>query len=110
MISEAGGWDMLVGVYGSTNPFTFCSTQGTWGSGWTPYDGQDVFAGPHAHKNVKNGRSGVNSACLLPDGMTTYVATDGSAKAADFRGRVMSVGTLPDGSLAFKNFWPQGGF
>lgn len=111
MLAESGNWDMLVGVYGATNPFGFCAGAPTWGAGWSVNSGGAWnYAGPHARKNPKADRDGFDSGCFIPNGFTTYVATDGSAKAVDFRGRLMEIGTLADGTKAFKRFYPQGGF
>lgn len=108
MISESGSWDYLVGVYGSSNPFQFCGTNGVWGPTWSQWSPNSVFAGPTTLTRVKDGRSGVASQCLIPDGMTTYVATDGSAKAVDFRGRILERVQRGDGVFVFKRFWAAG--
>jgi prepilin-type N-terminal cleavage/methylation domain-containing protein len=109
MIAESGNWDMLVGVYGSTSPFGFCAGAPTWGASWSvPGKSGWNFAGPHARKNPVGDRSGFSAGCAYPNGGTTYVATDGSAKAVDFRGRLMEVVTRGDGTKVFKRFWPEG--
>jgi prepilin-type N-terminal cleavage/methylation domain-containing protein len=108
MISEAGSWDYLVGVYGSSNPFTFCGGDGVWGPVWSAFAGKNVYAGPTTLTRPKNGRNGVATDCLIPDGMTTYVATDGSAKAVDFRGRILERVQRSDGTWVFKRFWSAG--
>lgn len=106
MISEAGNWDMWVGAFADSNPFTFC---GTWGDGvWGAYGGQYSFAGPTATTRPKSAqRSGI-AGCFIPDGATTYVSADGSARNQDFRGRVMEKRQLSDGTWALVKFWPQG--
>ena len=105
MISEAGNFDYWVGEYADSNPFTFCSS---WGAGWSPYGDNYTIAGPTATTRPKTAvRSGV-AGCYIPDGMTTYVAVDGHAKAEDYRGKVMAKQQLPDGTYAFVKFWPQG--
>ena len=108
MFSEAGNWDMLVGTFRMDRPFSFCSRDGTWGAGKSPYAGQYVYAGPHAHKRVRDGKTGVGSDCHYPDGLTTYVAPDGSAKSVDFRSRILERAQLPDGRLVYVRFWPDG--
>lgn len=107
LIAESGNWDMLAGVYANM-PFTFCGGVPTWGSGWSIGTGSWNYAGPHATKGVKGDASGFSSGCTYPNGLTTYVATDGSAKSQDFRGRVMEIKTLSDGSEVFTKFWPDG--
>lgn len=108
MISESGSWDYLVGVYGSATPFQFCGGDGVWGTGWSQWAGKNVFAGPTTLTRTTNGASGVATGCLIPNGMTTYVATDGSAKAVDFRGRILERVQRSDGVFVFKRFWPAG--
>ncbi len=103
MISESGEFDMWVGVYGSTTPFVFC---GAWSGTFNPHGGY-VISGPSASTRALNGASGIGS-CVYPNGMSTFVATDGSAKAMDFRGKVMEKITLADGTRAFRRFWPLG--
>lgn len=103
LISEAGNWDYLVGVYGSTAPFSFCAK--VWGdNNLNP----GTYAGPSTTTRTVKGMSGLTSTCYIPNGRTTYVATDGSAKSLDFRGKLMEVMTLSDGTKAFKRFWPRG--
>jgi prepilin-type N-terminal cleavage/methylation domain-containing protein len=103
LVSESGEFDYWVGVFGSTTPFVFCSN---WGAGWSGWSGSTI-SGPSTTTRAKNGASGV-AGCVYPDGMSTYVAADGSAKAQDFRGRVMERMQLSDGTWAFKRFWPNG--
>lgn len=103
LISESGQFDMWVGVYGSTTPFVFC---GAW-SGTANVWGGYVISGPSATTRALNGATGVNG-CAYPNGMSTYVAADGSAKSQDFRGKVMERMQLSDGTMAFKRFWPNG--
>ncbi|OJU63106.1 MAG: hypothetical protein BGO01_00120 [Armatimonadetes bacterium 55-13] len=105
LISEAGNWDYLVGVYGSTTPFVFCGGWGTAASAWPAPSW--AIAGPTTTTRPLGGRKGVGN-CEYPNGMTTYVAADGSAKAQDFRGKVMEKVQLSDGTWAFKKFWPAG--
>jgi prepilin-type N-terminal cleavage/methylation domain-containing protein len=102
MISESGAWDYFLGPYDSTTPFDFC---GNWDSPYTEY--ATVYSGPTATTQTIDDDNGLDT-CAYPQGRTTYVAADGSAKSADFRGNVMAVITLSDGSRAFKRFWPAG--
>ncbi len=103
MLSESANWDMwwTVGDYAFKNcvRWTPEATYSSYGTQWG-------FAGPHAMKRAIDGRRGVNAACLIPNGMTTYVATDGSAKAVDFRGRIMERKLLADGTYIFVRLWP----
>jgi prepilin-type N-terminal cleavage/methylation domain-containing protein len=98
MIAEAGNWDMWFGIFGQGTQLGFCSN---WGSGWTQPGKQDIF-GPHARKRSKVPLTG----CRWPDGMTTYVATDGSAKSVDYRGRVLGRKQLSDGTWIHPLMWP----
>ncbi len=104
LISESGQFDMWVGVYGSTTPFVFC---GAWGGAANVWGG-GVISGPTATTRTIGSATGVHGSCAYPNGMTTYVAADGSAKAQDFRGKVMERMQLSDGTWAFKRFWPNG--
>jgi prepilin-type N-terminal cleavage/methylation domain-containing protein len=108
MFSEAGNWDMLMGTFRMDRPLSFCSRDGTWGAGKSPYAGQYVFAGPHARKLPRDNKTGVGSTCEYPDGYTTYVAPDGSAKTVDFRSKILERAMLPDGREVFVRFWPDG--
>jgi len=101
MIGEAGNWDMLWGVYGDA--LGYC---GGWGS-WTAIPNDWDLAGPHARKRSQY-HTGFDPGCYWADGMTTYVATDGSAKAPNYRGFILAnTITLPNGALALSVFWPD---
>ncbi|HSH96517.1 MAG TPA: prepilin-type N-terminal cleavage/methylation domain-containing protein [Roseimicrobium sp.] len=106
MIAESGGWDFLVGIYGSDAPFTFCGTNGVWPADWTAHPGKSIFAGPAALKNANGGRNGFSTNCEIPDGQSTIAATDGSAKSMPYRGRLMETVQRSDGTWVFKRFWP----
>lgn len=106
MISEANNWDYWVGVYGDSNPFTFCSSG--WGTGWSAWPTGWSYAGPTTKTRPEAGRSGVESGCLIPRGRTTYASVDGSAHQSDFRGQVMKTTQLSDGSYVLARFWPAG--
>ena len=108
MIAESGGWDFLVGVYGANTPFTFCSTNGTWGADWSPHAGQLVYAGPSATTRTQNGQSGIEAAgCFIPRGRTTAVMTDSSARALDYRGQVLKQEEV-NGINYMTYFYPDG--
>lgn len=108
LVSEAGNWDYWIGVFGYPNqrPFVFC---GGWNpaaaSAW-PSPGWGIASATTTTRPL-GGRKGVGN-CEYPNGMTTYVAADGSAKAQDFRGKVMEKMQLSDGTMAFKRYWPAG--
>lgn len=104
LLTEAGAWDYMIGPYGATNPFVFC---GNWVAPYNPWP--TIYAGPTTTTRPDLGRTGIQAGgCYYPRGKTTYVATDGSAKVVDFRGRLMELVTLSDGTKAFKRFWPRG--
>lgn len=89
LVSEAGSWDYLVGVYGAASPFTFCSTNGTWGVDWSPHAGKNVYAGPSATTRTQNNLTGIGATCTVPRGRTTAVMADSSARALDYRGQIL---------------------
>jgi prepilin-type N-terminal cleavage/methylation domain-containing protein len=107
MVTEAGSWDMLMGIYGDEQPFSFCGNNGVWNSSMSAYPGSFVYAGPFARKTPVNNRTGVGSVCQFPQGRTTYVATDGSARSSDFRGRILEQAQRADGAWVFKRFWHE---
>jgi len=102
MAAEAANWDFWwsVGDYA----FKSCvvwqpeATYSSYGVGWG-------FASPLAMKRPDGPRSGINTGCYFPKGMTTYVATDGSAKAVDYRGRLLERTTRADGSVVLRRLW-----
>lgn len=106
MISESSNWDMMVGVYDSGTPFVFC---GGWGAGeWSAWPAPAWgIAGPTATTRTINGATGVGN-CAYPNGRTTWVAVDTSARSSDNRGDVMKKIQLADGTFAFERFWPEG--
>lgn len=109
MISEAANWDLWwsFGTGGESYAFGFCVR-------WTPeanfssYGTKWGYAGPTAYKRPNpSSRRGIDVGCFIPNGLTTYVATDGSAKALDFRGKMLQrsqVGTV----WVLNRFWPDG--
>lgn len=98
MVAESGNWDMWWGVYGQGFQMGWCAN---WGAGWTQSGNQDIF-GPHARKRSRV----ANSGCRYPNGFTIYAATDGSAKAVDYRGQILGRRTLADGSVIHPRMWP----
>ncbi len=82
LITEGGNWDGWFSLF--DNPMGVCVR-------WVPdvYNSNNggFLFGITATTRYKNSRSGLynSTTCLLPDGLTTYVRTDSSAKAVDFR-------------------------
>ena len=111
MCTEGAMWDLWIATLGFQGPLD-------WSVTWVPgvYNLNGVFSfnatGPHARKRPVSGRSGIGTAtaAFYPNGITTYVATDGSAKAVPYRGRLWERAQLSDGSWVAKRFWSPGGF
>ncbi|HSH96516.1 MAG TPA: hypothetical protein VK968_20370, partial [Roseimicrobium sp.] len=97
MISESGNWDNWWGIYAKDTQMGFCAN---WGPGWSAPGKSDIF-GPHARKRSKVPQEG----CRYPNGMTIYVATDGSAKALDYRGKILERTQRADGTWILKRMW-----
>lgn len=110
MIMESGNYDSWL----------LSHTTNTSPTGWTfvmtaaPSDGcqhytalgnrlvNNKVVGPHARKSSK---VPTTSGCYYGDGRTTYVATDGSAKSVDYRGRVFGKKALGL-NWVLPIFWP----
>jgi prepilin-type N-terminal cleavage/methylation domain-containing protein len=107
LISEAGSWDYMVGALGNQTPFTGCFSNYPT-EALSAHPGKQVFGGPIALKNVVSGQNGLETACRIPNGLTTYAAADGSAKSQALRGRVFETVQRTDGTWVFKRFWPGG--
>ncbi|MFX9193265.1 hypothetical protein ABTN81_20095, partial [Acinetobacter baumannii] len=76
------------------------------------FAGRSVYAGPHARKAAKSSTGfGLNKDGLpYPDGRTTYVAADTSAKSVDWKGQLINE-TVATGIGSFrapKRFWAKG--
>ncbi len=108
MVAEGGMWDLwTASLDGINHPLAY-------GVQWTPTaqynlggSSEFLMAGPHARKRAVDNRTGLRLA--ICNGISTYVATDGSAKSINYRGRLMEVafvGTQP----VLRNFYPAGGF
>jgi prepilin-type N-terminal cleavage/methylation domain-containing protein len=120
MITEANGPDMSWGLLplgsGGIGPMNYWLS---WSPGnITPYgNGYFTYCGAHSRKNpqkchgANNGAGGIQSICTgalpWPDGLTTYVATDGSAKAVPWRGKMTEPIDAGGGTTAIKRFWPN---
>lgn len=109
MIAESTAYDMawgrnagggagsgVIGVYCGN---AFASTQ-------TPYSGNVVTGGPTARKSPIGG-DGL-SGCIYQRGMTTYAATDGSAKSADYRGKMFERTNTSGGLVVLRRMWTGG--
>ncbi len=107
LISEAGWADYMVGSSGTIDyPFANC---GNWPAPFNMHPGN--FKGPSATTRTIGGATGLTATCVFPNGRSTYVATDSSAKNVDWRGQLMKTRLLADGTTwVFERFWPQGGF
>lgn len=97
MISEAGQWDMWFGTVSQTQLLGWCWL---WGAPWDASPKQTIV-GPHARKRSKVPQTG----CRFPDGLTIYAATDGSAKAKDYRGQVIGRRQRADGTWIHPLLW-----
>jgi len=109
LFTEGGNWDLWTSAL-DTDPIRYSVR-------WLPSDycitGTSYNnAGPHARKRPVDGRGGTGTPTggLICNGLTTYVATDGSAKAVPYRGRLWERAQLSDGTWVAKRFWPTGGF
>jgi prepilin-type N-terminal cleavage/methylation domain-containing protein len=101
LVSEAGNHDMFWGAVMPGREMQQCSS---WGPAYSAYNGLS-YNGPHARKNPVANKSGIAPACNYPDGITTYVATDGSAKAVSFRGKLIERKQLSDGTWVLARMW-----
>ncbi len=108
MVAEGGMWDLwTASLDGINHPLAY-------GVQWTPTaqynlggSSEFLMAGPHARKRAVDNRTGLRLA--ICNGISTYVATDGSAKSINYRGRLMEVGFVGTQPV-LKNFYPAGGF
>lgn len=99
MVAESGNFDMWWGVFGQGFQMGWCSN---WGAGWTQSGIQEIF-GPHARRRSRV----ANTGCRFPNGLTTYVATDSSAKAVDYRGQILGRQLSADGvNFIHPRMWP----
>jgi prepilin-type N-terminal cleavage/methylation domain-containing protein len=99
MLAEAGQWDLWYGIFGQQYNMGWCSS---WGTDWDNPGKQSIF-GLHARKRSKVPLAG----CIFPNGMTIYVATDSSAKAVDYRGRILSRKQLSTGEYVHPLMYPR---
>jgi len=114
MVTQASNWDMWWGIPANQTPMRTCYT---WnGAGWNLLDGYYGITGPHARKNPQtdattagDGSGLAANACAQPKGMTIYVAADGSAKAVDYRGKIVQPKQASDGTWYMLRLFPMGG-
>jgi prepilin-type N-terminal cleavage/methylation domain-containing protein len=100
MVAPAGNWDMWWGINPQGGQMGFCQS---WGAEWDQ-PGNLQITGPHARRRT----TGPTTGCNWPAGMTTYVATDGSAKSIDYRGGILQRRQLTDGTWVHPRMWPGG--
>jgi prepilin-type N-terminal cleavage/methylation domain-containing protein len=109
MIAESTSYDMAWGrnaVVGAGQIGIFCG--GAYAATQMAYPGSVVVGGPTARKRPI-GSDGI-SGCIYQRGQTTFVATDGSAKSVDYRGKVYERVTTGGGKVVFKRMYSPGGF
>lgn len=107
MVTEAGGWDMTWGFI-TDMPMNSYFSGGLWKDTTMNVTSGLNYCGPHARKGAKNSGYGGTPTLPYPDGMTTYVAVDGSAKAKSWKGGVIERLELSNGMVALKHLWPAG--
>jgi prepilin-type N-terminal cleavage/methylation domain-containing protein len=112
MVAESTSYDMGWGrnaYVGTGQVGIFCGS--AYAASQTAYSTTSLtLGGPTARKRPVNSGDGVASGCLYLKGQTTYVATDGSAKSADYRGRMYERVTTSAGKVVFKRMYALGGF
>jgi hypothetical protein len=119
LITEANnsdmGWGLLPNPGGGVGPMNYwllISPAVYWA-----YGNQFAYCGAHSRKRPirchggNNGLGGIQSICQgalpWPDGLTTYVATDGSAKAVPWRGGMIAPVDLGGGVVGLRRWWPN---
>lgn len=112
LITEGGLWDGGAGFV-SSQPFNTYYSTGPWvDTSLDVIPGAQMYCGPHSRKGAKSNTGfGKNSAGLpYPDGRTTYVAADTSARNVDWKGQLINdtVTTSYGSFLAPKRIWASG--
>ncbi len=97
LITEANQFDLWWGIYPKPFQMGYCQS---WGGDWDA-PGKTTIFGPHARKRNQAATSG----CVWPKGMTIYAATDGSAKALDYRGKILERRQRADGTWIHPRMW-----
>lgn len=118
MVCEANdpdmSWGLLPNPGGGIGPMNYWLS---WSPGtYTPWGITYTYCGSHSRKRFakchgsNNGNGGIESICTgnlpWPDGFTTYVATDGSAKAINWRGGMIKPVDLGNGVIGMQRWWP----
>jgi prepilin-type N-terminal cleavage/methylation domain-containing protein len=103
MVSEANNWDMWLGVIPNAQTNNIPSGCWIWTGGFGQ-PGASGTPGPHARKRTRNPLQG----CFFSNGLTIYVAVDGSAKSADYRGRIIGRRAHSAGYNVHPLMWPKG--
>jgi len=101
MVAEGGLYDFGMAVWASGSaPGFVCGTVNP-----SPYGTGGVLMGsPFAQKTPTGSWQGYKCSGIS-SGKTTYVATDGSAKTADLRGRIWETVQASDGNYYVKRFY-----
>jgi len=117
MMSEGAMWNLWSEYPGIQNP---CTYGVYWNPGEYNVNGSASYAMmcPAARHNplpqAPDGACTPSNVCDgvmnegIQNGQTTYVATDGHAKATDYRGGLMKPTTLSNGTVVIANMWPAG--
>lgn len=118
MVCEANGADMhwsFLPQSTTTGPINYWLAW--FPAGYSPWDTMYTNCGPNARKRPNpcngdnNGLNGIQNICQgalpWPDGMSTYVACDGSAKAKPWRGGITKADTQSDGTTTLRVLWPN---
>lgn len=112
LVTEGGLWDGGAGML-ADRPFNYNFPGGTFSDqSLNVFSGRSVYTGPHARKSpASNSGFGLSKDGFpYPDGRTTYVAADGSARSVDWKGQLINE-TVPTGFGSFRaprRFWAQG--
>jgi len=106
MVTPASAWDYWMGIFGTLQPFSNCGDWGSTSAGYDVVSGDWGFTGPVSIK--PNTNSGIGASCAFPDGMGLMTAIDGHSKTMDYKGQLMKVQQIADGTFVFTHMWPQG--
>lgn len=107
LIVESTNWDMWWS-FSSSNPLGGCHR---WNGGSIIPSTNWGYNGPTTSTRPSDSlRTGYGAGCYVPNGRTTYVAVDSSAKSVDMRGYFYAGSTLSSagGYYTIKGFNPQG--
>jgi len=110
MMAEATSYDFNMGRNTNSGAGTlgvFCQSGNSYALTQSAYGVTTIIGTPTARKSASAGADGL-SGCAYPKGMTTMAATDGSAKAVDYRGRIFERATTSAGIVVVKRMWTGG--